>query len=315
MKPTGIIDLHCDTLTARHGERQKGAKSLTDPGLAFSFARVPAGIRWAQCCAIYIPDALRGRAAADYFDYYADSFDRQMAYDRELVVPCASAAGISAAFDGGRHAAILTVEGGAALCGDLGRVEYLKRRGVRMLTLVWNGENELGSGNSTQKGLTAFGKAAVRRLEEAGIIVDCSHLNDRGFEDLCAVSARPFIASHSNARAVCAQPRNLLDGQICEIALRGGLIGLNFYRRFLRRDGEAGLDDLYRHLSHFLALGAEKAVAIGSDFDGAEIPAGFDRVEKIPAIWDYLARRGLSQPLLEDLFFRNAFRYFVRMLP
>lgn len=315
VKPTGIIDLHCDTLTVREKERGQGQNSLTDPGLAFSFRRVPHGVQWVQCCAIFIPDTLRGRAAADYFEYYADSFDRQMAENRELVSPCTGAAEIAAALACGRHAAVLTVEGGAVLCGQLERIELLRRRGVRILTLVWNGENELGSGNKSPKGLTPFGRAAVRRLEQAGIIVDCSHLNDRGFDDLCEVSGRPFIATHSNARAVCAHPRNLTDRQICEIVRRGGLIGLNYYKDFLRLEGEAALDDLFRHIVHFLSLGAEEVLALGSDFDGAVLPEALDRVEKIPALWEYLAGRGLSETLLEKLFFRNAFRFFQRMMP
>lgn len=77
-----------------------------------------------------------------------------------------------------------------------------------MMTLTWNGENELGSGHETDRGLSSFGKAAVQELERQGILVDVSHLNDQGFEDLLDISEKPFVASHSNARSVCGHRRN-----------------------------------------------------------------------------------------------------------
>ena len=127
-----------------------------------------------------------------------------------------------------------------------------------MLTLTWNGENPLGSGHATDHGLSPPGREAVPRLEEAGILIDVSHLNDPGFYQLLDLVHRPFVASHSNARSVCGHRRNLTDWQIREMAARGCLIGLNYYSPFLRSDGcPAGLDDLYRHAAHFLDLGAE----------------------------------------------------------
>ena len=124
----------------------------------------------------------------------------------------------------GKCALILSAESGACLGGRLERVEELYEAGVRFLGLVWNGENELGSGHSNEKrGLTEFGRQVIRRMEQLSMIVDVSHLNDRGFDQVCEVGERPFIATHSNLRSVAGHMRNLTEDQFQEIVRRGGL--------------------------------------------------------------------------------------------
>ena len=176
-----------------------------------------------------------------------------------------------------------------------------------MITLTWNGENEIGSGNVTDHGLSDFGKEAVRELERAGILVDVSHLNDRGFADLLEIAQKPFAASHSNARAVCGHRRNLADEQIKELADRGCLIGLNYCHAFLRDDGQpAGPEDLWRHVERFMELGAEGVLALGSDADGADLPGWLDGPEKFAGLYQLLLERGLSQSQAEGILWRNA---------
>jgi membrane dipeptidase len=214
-----------------------------------------------------------------------------------------------------KFAAVLTAENANFLAGDLGNIAMAAQRGVRMATLVWNGENELGAGAGARGSLTAFGRAAVAEMERCGIIVDVSHLNDEGFWDLCKIAKKPFVASHSNARAVANRSRNLTDAQICEIVRRKGLIGLNFYTNFLRADGwEPSLDDLYRHAVHFLELGAADALALGSDYDGAKTPPDLDSVEKSLRIFSYFLSRGMPEKTADAILFKNAWRFFQRNL-
>ena len=310
MLPHALIDLHCDTLTAPGQDC-----SLDDPCHQFALSKVPRGVRWCQCCAIFIPDELRGDDAVAYYDRHRDSFQRQMDALSDKVLTCRTAADIEAAWAAGKTAAVLTVENGSALAGRLDRVELLARDGVRMVTLTWNGENELGSGNQTDRGLTAFGRQAVRELERAGILVDASHLNDRGFAGLLDTAQRPFVASHSNARAVCPHRRNLTDGQIREMADRGCLIGLNFFQDFLRPgDRPAGLDDLWRHVEHFLELGAERCLALGSDADGADLPPGLDSPRGFAGLYQYFLDRGLSREQAEGILWKNALDFFQKHL-
>ena len=206
-----------------------------------------------------------------------------------------------------RCAGILAVESGAAVAGDVRNIEQLALRGVRVMTLTWNGENEWGGGCATQHGLTAFGKRGVEELHRVGIVPDVSHLSETGFWDLAALSPHPFIASHSVCRSVHDHPRNLRDAQVREIVRRGGLIGLNFCKAQL---GEANEERIYRHLSQLLALGADKNVAFGGDLDGCEIPDEWHGIAFYERLLSYLFSRGISERQLHGLFFQNAFDFF-----
>lgn len=302
-----MIDLHCDTLTKGNDPDH----SLNNPELMVSLDKIPAETGWAQFFAVFIPDAFRGDAAAEYFDRYYESFLRQMSLYSDRIVQCRSGAEIRSAFASGRHAAVLTVEGGCVLKGELERIGLLRERGVRALTLVWNGPNELGSGMLGKGGLTEFGKVCIPELEKNGILVDVSHLNDAGFYDVAELAEKPFLATHSNARAVADHPRNLTDDQIRIIAERGGLIGLNYYVRFLRDDdAPCSMEDILRHGEHILALGGENCLALGSDYDGADLPECLDSVEKAFAIGEYLLSKNFSEELVEKIIFRNAMNFF-----
>ena len=159
---------------------------------------------------------------------------------------------------------------------------------MRAITLTWNGENELGSGHTTDHGMSEFGKAAVREMEKENILVDVSHLNDPGFADLLEVATKPFVATHSNARALCSHKRNLTDVQIKEMVRRGCLIGLNYYGPFLRDGGAVrSLDDVYRHVAHFFDLGARKNLVLGSDFDGSVLPECLNTPAKVASFYEY----------------------------
>ena len=309
MYPPALMDLHCDTLTAftAPGRCQN---TLDDPCAALSLSRLPRSVHWCQCFAIFIPDGLTPEESAAYYRRHQQSFTRQMELFAPRVSPCHTVHQIESAWACGKAAALLTVENGAALAGDLDRVEVLARDGVRMMTLTWNGENEIGSGNVSDHGLTAFGKALIPRMEEVGILVDVYHLNDRGFSDLLAIAKKPFVASHSNAQAVCPHKRNLTDGQIRELADRHCLIGLNYYVNFLREDGCPTLDDLFAHVDHFLSLGAGDCLALGSDFDGADLPPWLDSPEKAAGLYGCFLDRGYPPALCDKIFFGNALAFF-----
>ena len=340
MSAHAVFDLHCDTLTAFLDEQEQeelfaalvdparqvqaaerlasevgNRDSLDDPRRHFSLSQVPKEVCWAQCCAIFVPDGLNQEESVRYYSLHQQSFVRQMAQFSSLVLPCLNGSDVERAWAQGKIAAILTVENGSALAGRLERVAQLARDGVRMLTLTWNGENELGSGFVSDHGLTSFGRSAVPELERQGILVDVSHLNDRGFWDVMELAEKPLAASHSNARAQCPCSRNLTDDQIRALVDHRCLIGLNFYNIFLRDDGRAAtLDDLYRHTSHFLELGAQHCLALGSDADGSEIPPCLAGPDKAAALFDYFLARGLSHDLTEAILWKNALNFFKKNL-
>lgn len=327
MKPK-VFDLHCDTLdrlalsgdpTVPGGfyEHDAGVprdrmSRLDDNDAHISLARM-ARFDWCQCFAVYVPDELRGDAAWSLFERVRRFWESETDRCSAKVARVRDAVGAAAAFEQGRSAAMLTVEGCSFLEDDAQaetRLDALAEAGVRMATLTWNGPNALGSGNDTSDGLTSFGRRMIRGLEERGIVVDASHLNDAGFRDLLAVAERPFACSHSNARAVCPHPRNLEDWQLREIADRGGIVGLNFYNAFLREDGaEATPDDVLRHVDHMLNVAGEGLLALGSDYDGSDVPRWLDPCDKVADLHALLARE-FGAAIAERIFHGNAERFF-----
>lgn len=316
MLPYALIDLHCDTLTDWKYTTTGNPDTIDDPKRVLSLSAIPNDVHWAQFFAIFIPDEQRGQDAIEYFDFNRQSFDRQIQKFSDRVAACRGYADMEKAFSQNKTAAFLTVENGSALAGDITRVKVLADAGVRAITLVWNGENEIGSGHTTDHGLSAFGRQAVAELEKNGILVDVSHLNDKGFFELLEIAQKPFVATHSNARAIASHKRNLTDEMIKEMARRGCLIGLNYFVKFLADDGAVkSLDDLYRHIDHFFSLGAEKNLALGSDFDGAVLPEYLSSPQKACEAYDYLLSRGIKQELADGIFYKNAEDFFKKYLP
>ena len=331
----GVFDLHCDTLTAflnrpdydgileqlnHPGLHSKGKErlvcaieeqdSLDDRQLQFSLSHIPEQTFWAQCCAIFIPDGLDPESTVLYYDLHRQNFFRQMQKFSDCMICCSTGEEICRAWKQGRTAAVLTVENGSVLAGQLGRVEQLAADGVRMITLTWNGANELGSGWDTEQGLTNFGKEAVREMENCGVVVDVSHLNDRGFFQLLDVVQKPFAASHSNARTVCGHRRNLTREQIVLMAERRCLIGLNFGQTFLKDDsGSAGLEDLWRHVEYFLELGAENSLVLGSDADGTNTLIDLNRPYKVRKLYDFFISHGVPEAVAEKIMWKNALNF------
>ncbi len=234
----------------------------------------------------------------------------------------------------GRVSALLTIEEGGVLQGEISRLDQLREAGVRMMTVTWNYPNGLGYPNripegtekdfrnyyrfrpETGNGLTAFGKEAVSRMEELGILPDVSHLSDAGIFDVADVVKGPFVASHSNARALCGCSRNLTDDMIRIIAEHGGVIGLNFCPSFLvEADREekcfTSCEALARHARHIMNVGGREVLALGTDFDG--IPKRNLETEdasEMPKLSEYMLSHGFSSSEVEDIFYRNVMRLY-----
>ncbi len=302
-----IFDLHCDTLT----ECYKQNLGLCNTTLHFSLDKLPLGMRLCQAMAVFMPDTLRGQEAEQYFQSVLAVFQKELETHHQLVAQVQSPKDIAAILAEKPFAAMLTVEGGSVLAGKLDNVYMLRDAGVKMMTLTWNGENEICGGAATQKGFTPFGRQVVPLMEKLGIVVDASHLSDTGFYELCEITDAPFVASHSNARAVCHHRRNLTDDMFREICRRKGLVGLNYYSGFIRENGQTNsIQDLIRHLHHFLDLGGEEVLALGSDFDGAAIPEYIQGLEKLEYLVETLKRSGIPTRVLQNILFNNAAGFF-----
>lgn len=280
-----FFDLHCDTIT----ECYRQNKSLMKNDLDISLERGKFLDAWTQVFAIWLPDTIRGDEAENYYSNVLARY-RQETEFAENVNP------------------VLAVEGGAVLNGKIENVEKLYRDGVKIITLTWKGDNELGSGSFSEKdkGLTHFGKDAVREMIKCKIVPDTSHLGDKTFYDLCEFTDSSFIASHSNAYGVNPHVRNLKDWQIKEIVRRKGLIGLNFYNTFLGEGGAAEM--LIKHAEYILSFSAEDVLCMGSDFDGCSINDELKGIEKMESLYSaFLSHFG--ERLADKIFYENANEY------
>ncbi len=303
-----LFDLHCDTLTECYQKQE----TLLQNHRHVDLIRGEKLEAWAQLFAVWIPDGVRGEAAFEYgcavLDFARAEAERYA--DRLRIVE--DAEGLKTALDTGRCAGILTVEGAAVLAGDLRHLDDLASRGVKLITLTWNGTNELGHGclSGCPDGLTAFGKAAVKRMEELSILPDVSHLNEAGFWDVAETFSGPFLATHSVSAALCASPRNLKDSQFAEIRRRGGLVGLNFCASQL---GEQSFEAIERHLDHYLSLDGGNTVAFGADLDGTDLPADWGGIQVMERLYDYLCRKNYDASCLDKVFFSNCYDFFTAL--
>ena len=247
------IDLHADALT------KEGVRSVTKESLS-------AGNCLLQCFAAFV-DGTKGEGFARAISL-CDTFDEMCL--KNSFNPVRGGAEI----DSERINALLTVEGGEAVGDDLENLAVLYERGVRMMTLTWNQSNKIGAANGTAGGLTPFGRDCVERMCDMGMLVDVSHGSDGLLSDVAVVCKRkgaPFVASHSNARAVFFHSRNLTDRGIRAVAESGGVVGLCFVEKFLAADGSAERQRaaILAHARHIVNVGGEDVLALGSDFDGA----------------------------------------------
>ena len=199
----------------------------------------------------------------------------------------------------------LSIENASALGGSLDNVAYLKSRGVEIMSLTWNGENDLASGVNAKGGLKAFGRQVIREMARYDMTLDVSHLNERGFYEVCLIDSIKIIATHSNCYDICKHKRNLKKWQVKELIGRGSLIGLNFYPAFLGTGKLSTFEQIRANIEYLLSLGGENSIAFGSDFDGAEMSPDLDGIDKVRDLYDYLLSSGLDKRVVEKMFYKS----------
>jgi membrane dipeptidase len=306
-----FFDLHCDTLYRSVTEAQDIYKN----DFHVSVDRAKNYYPYIGCFAVWIRDDIRGEKAVEFFDSAVKKLrDQEFLYGEFLKI-CGSVKDMQdvSEMEANKSGIVLTVEGGAVLAGDINRVKYLGSAGVKIMTLTWNGNCELGDGVGVKnpEGLTDFGRQVVQSMEKFGIIVDVSHASEKLFYDVSEIATKPFIATHSNSKKICDNRRNLTDEQFRIIRDRGGVVGITFCKDFLTTESNASFDDILRHVEYFLALGGENTVSIGSDFDGADIPIQMAGIESITNLYEHFLKKGYGEKLLDKIFFDNAYKFMI----
>ena len=316
------IDLHCDTLLGAIERRADVFTDLQDTSVNLNRLHEQ-GVK-AQFMAMFLPDAEYAKKFADAIPEDDDKLIKKMVSVLKKTVEdnpdkCALVTdhdSMIAANNEGKVGLFLTIEDGRSVHGKLDKIKKYYDMGVRLISLTWNYENCFGFPNSFEagvmsRGLKPFGKQAVEYMNDLGVIIDVSHLSDGGFWDVAKLSQKPFVASHSNARAMSAHPRNLDDDQIKALAKAGGVMGLNFCPPFLGDIlgcTESRVSDMVRHIMYIYNLGGEDILALGTDFDGIggqleiAVPAQMD------LLWNALKQAGLTEHQIEKMQWQNALR-------
>lgn len=308
-----MIDLHCDTIMKlidypSNGDLYRNTWKIDIEKLQKAHSKV-------QDFALFIN---LGNTNDPYGRYEAmrNLCTSQIHHYREHIQHVLSYQDVESVYESGKIGALMSIEEGGVLGGDLDKLKQAYQDGVRLITLTWNYPNGLGEPHCGEqhKKLTSKGVEFVEAMQDLGIIVDCSHLNDAGTEQLGDILDVPFVASHSNAREVTAHTRNLPDNLIKLIADKGGVIGLNFAQSFLGTSPISRIEDIVKHGLYLINKGGEDVVALGTDFDGIKPDTEIKDTSEMYRLYDAFKEAGLSVEQCEKLFWKNADRLLKEIL-
>ncbi|WP_270170511.1 dipeptidase [Paenibacillus sp. SYP-B4298] len=309
-----VIDFHCDVLCKLLGRNDLQFANDPTGTLDVTFERLNEADAWLQAFAIYIPERME-RGVLPVLRSVDLMYRSVLSHPGMQLVR--TAADLRQARSRGKIGALLTLEGVDGLQEDFSVLRVLFQLGVRSVGLTWNHANWAADGvmEPRQGGLTAKGRRLVRLCNELGMLLDVSHLTDRGFWELADASERPFIASHSNARSVCDHPRNLTDEQIRAIIAVDGRIGVTFVPWFVKKADEVVLADVVPHIEKICELGGERQLMLGSDYDGIDTHVnGLAHPGQTPQLAAALLQYYSSEQVA-NFFHGNAMRFLEQQLP
>ena len=380
-----IIDMHCDTIGSLFALKERGeaqARSLRRNSGHIDLMRLRESHYLIQNFAMFVPlsgcDDPWERVCAMYRCY-----QEELERNQDILAPVFCYRDIAQNEAAGKVSSLLTVEEGAVCRGEVEKLRELYRMGVRMITLTWNFDNEIGHPNfdsglrekmetamkawkaleegtvqqeqlhtvqqeqlhtvqqeqlhraeweearlaaqaaydvymhtpNLTGGLTEKGIELVAEMENLGIIPDVSHLSDAGFYNVLEVTKKPFVASHSDARAVCPNVRNMTDDMIAKLSERGGVMGLNFCADFLEEkplgeENPGTIAAVVRHAKHIVNVGGIDVLGLGSDYDGIPTHSELPGAQSMGRLWDALRGAGFSEGELDKIFYGNVLRVY-----
>lgn len=345
--PRQFFDAHCDTVIKMLDEGADFVGGTESTHIDYPRLR-SAGVR-AQVFACFVLSERYPEQEAERAEAMLATLEEAFATIGEGMRIARTSDDLGAAFEGGPIAAVVGLEGADPLCGKAESLRPFFESGVRDVIFAWKDNPFSGTAFGENTPLTREGERLVGLSEELGVMVDVSHLSDAAFVDVCRIAKRPFIASHSNCRALCPSVRNLTDPMIRSLAERGGVIGINLSTSFLspesltqwgeirrlldaegltwqERDRRAAEEApnvprpsqecVVRHILHAINVGGEDVVALGGDLDGIlHMPEEIEGVEDYPEIPRSLQLAGVSETQIEKICFRNLLRVFAEVLP
>lgn len=314
-------DMHCDTLMRAYVSRKETVYDL--PELMLDVKRLKEGGALAQFFAIFmLPESMRVDLGAA-FPKDMDYIKALLRIHKKTMEENSSVIAAAISFDeyiqntkSGKISGILSLEDGRAVDSKAENLRWMYEEGIRMIALTWNYENCFGFPNSKdtqimQQGLKPFGKDAVEVMNDLGMIIDVSHLNDGGFWDVVKLTKKPFVASHSNCRTIAPHQRNLTDEMIRALADKGGVMGLNFCGPFLNEDAagrESRIPQMLKHLKHMINVGGSDTPAIGTDFDGTYGEFDIPECSRMQLLFEAMEKDGFTYEQIEKIAHKNVER-------
>lgn len=325
-----IVDMHCDTIMAL----MRNEKTLRESDNMIDLYKMQKGNYLLQCFAMFVPYVSR-KGEENYSPFemchkMIDKYYNELEKNKDMILPALTSKDIEENIKNNKMTALLTIEEGGVCLGNIEFLRNFYRLGVRMMTLTWNFKNEIATPNidyfsitreqiasegvkpNTTDGLTEFGIEVVKEMNRLGMVIDCSHLGDKGFYDVIKYTTKPIVCSHSCSRTVCNHPRNLTDDMLLKLKENGGVIGINYCHDFIKEDSStATISDIVKHIVYIKDLIGIDYIGLGSDFDGI---SNKDLELKDSSMMDNLIeelrKQGFSEEDIDKISYKNVLRVF-----
>ena len=299
-------DLHCDTAF----DIYKTYSRLKKNSAHVDIEKSKIFIRYSQIFAIWSENDIENDENYDDFFKIRSYFLENLCENN--IILCKTSEQYKDCIEKNLNSAILAVEGGKLISNDLSRLDVLRQNDVRVFTLVWGGNCDIGGAHNTSDGLTDFGRKVVSKLNELNIIIDISHSSEKMVYETLEITKSPVIASHSNSKAVFNHSRNLTDEQFREIKRTGGVVGISLCSPHVAED--AGIKDIIKHIDYYLSLDGEDTVCFGCDFDGAPLVDGIADLSDMNKFVGEFEKIGYNETLIRKIMYENADNFIVNNL-
>jgi len=312
-----FADMHCDTITTLYDKIAEGSKeTLCENTLHIDFLKLKKSRYLLQNFAVFFDKNIWQQNLYEETMRRIHFFQSELIQNADLIKQVTTYDEILQNEKENRVSALLTLEGGESLEGNVDNLIKFHEKGVRMITLTWNYDNELGHCHfdTVGKGLAKLGFEVVERMEVLHMIPDVSHGSDTLFWDVCKTAKKPFVASHSNARSVYNRTRNMSDEMIRALAEHGGVMGMNFFAGFTsaksREDSMCYMEDILRHMKHVVNVGGIGCLGLGSDFDGIGTDVEWKDAGGMELLLNGMKKTGFSETECDKICRDNVMRLY-----
>lgn len=324
--------MHCDTIMSLMDDTNN---HLLDANRMINIPKLIQGNYLLQCFAMFVVykrNDIDNYSPYEYCNKMIDRYDKEIENCKSYIKKALTYNDIENNIKNNTMSSLLTIEEGGVLEEKIENLEHFYNRGVRMITLTWNYVNEIAYPNidmtkidkfsvenppnmsipNTSDGLTDFGKEVVKKMNELGIVIDCSHASDKTFYDVINITTKPIVCSHSCSRSVCNHVRNMSDDMLLKLKENRGVVGINYCHDFVKGDDSiATIKDIVKHINYIRDLIGIDYIGLGSDFDGIENNnIELKDASMMNLLLDELKKQGYSEEDIDKILHKNVLRVF-----